>query len=84
MKIIKKSHKIGLTLKVLLLSSCSIIITAIGLSFVASNKMAKLYTSSITDNMLNLATSYGKIIDEELGDNEGNKLSTNEYRNILS
>ncbi len=84
MKIIKKSHKIGLTLKVLLLSSCSIIITAIGLSFVASSKMAKLYTSSITDNMLNLATSYGKIIDEELGDNEGNKLSTNEYRNILS
>ena len=84
MKIIKKSHKIGLTLKVLLLSSCSIIITAIGLSFVASNKMAKLYTSSITDNMLNLATSYGKIIDKELGDNEGNKLSTNEYRNILS
>ena len=84
MKIIKKSHKIGLTLKVLLLSSCSIIITALGLSFVASNKMAKLYTSSITDNMLNLATSYGKIIDEELGDNEGNKLSTNEYRNILS
>lgn len=84
MNIIKKSHKIGLTLKVLLLSSCSIIITAIGLSFVASNKMAKLYTSSITDNMLNLATSYGKIIDEELGDNEGNKLSTNEYRNILS
>ncbi len=84
MKIIKKGHKIGLTLKVLLLSSCSIIITAIGLSFVASSKMAKLYTSSITDNMLNLATSYGKIIDEELGDNEGNKLSTNEYRNILS
>ena len=84
MKIIKKNHKIGLTLKVLLLSSCSIIITAIGLSFVASNKMAKLYTSSITDNMLNLATSYGKIIDKELGDNEGNKLSTNEYRNILS
>lgn len=84
MKIITKSHKIGLTLKVLLLSSCSIIITALGLSFVASNKMAKLYTSSITDNMLNLATSYGKIIDEELGDNEGNKLSTNEYRNILS
>ena len=84
MKIIQKSHKIGLTLKVLLLSSCSIIITAIGLSFVASSKMAKLYTSSITDNMLNLATSYGKIIDEELGDNEGNKLSTNEYRNILS
>lgn len=84
MKIIKKNHKIGLTLKVLLLSSCSIIITAIGLSFVASSKMAKLYTSSITDNMLNLATSYGKIIDEELGDNEGNKLSTNEYKNILS
>ena len=84
MKIINKNHKIGLTLKVLLLSSCSIIITAIGLSFVASNKMAKLYTSSITDNMLNLATSYGKIIDKELGDNEGNKLSTNEYRNILS
>lgn len=84
MKIGKSTHRFGLTLKLLILTACSIIITAVGLSFVASNKMNKLYTDSISNNMLNLAISYGKIIDEELSDNGGAQLSTQEYSDILS
>ena len=84
MKISKSSRRFGLTLKLLILTACSIIITAVGLSFVASNKMESIYTDSITDNMLNLAISYGQIIDEELDDNLGNPLTTDEYRSILN
>lgn len=80
----ENKHRFGLTFKVVLLSACSIIITAISLSFVASNKMRDLYIDSISDNMLNLAISYGQILDEELLDNSGNELTTAEYSNILS
>ncbi|MBR5179299.1 MAG: hypothetical protein IKW90_10940 [Lachnospiraceae bacterium] len=84
MKIGKGSRRFGLTIKLFIFAACSIIITAIGLSFVASNKMNDLYTDSISNNMLNLATSYGQIIDEELSDNLGAQLSTSEYSDILS
>lgn len=84
MKIRRKSHKFGLTLKVLILVSCTIILTTISLSFVTTNKIDKLYTGAITDNMLNLAISYGQIIDEELSDNNGIHLSPEEYKEILT
>jgi methyl-accepting chemotaxis protein len=53
------------------------------LIFFANRKLKNLYNDSISNNMLNLAISYGHIIDDSLKENGNRQLEADKYKQIL-
>ncbi|MCR4992784.1 MAG: methyl-accepting chemotaxis protein [Lachnospiraceae bacterium] len=75
--------RFGLAFRILILSVCCTLITASVLIFFANRKLKNLYNDSISNNMLNLAISYGHIIDDSLEENGNRQLEADKYKQIL-
>ncbi|MBR4782239.1 MAG: methyl-accepting chemotaxis protein [Lachnospiraceae bacterium] len=81
----KRTHiRFGLSLRILILSVCCTLITSAALIFFANIKLKSLHNDSVSNNMLNLAISYGHILDDSLKDNNNQPLEASKYKQILS
>ena len=79
----QRKVRFGLALRILILSVCCTLITASVLIFFANRKLKDLYNDSISNNMLNLAISYGHIIDDSLKENGDHQLEADRYKQII-
>ena len=79
----KANIKFGLALRILILSVCCTIVTSAVLLIYAEHTVKNLYHDSVSNNMLNLAISYGQIIDTSLAENNNKQLDPQKYRSLL-
>jgi len=79
----KTKIRFGLAIRILILSVCCTIITSTVLLIYADSMVKSLYHDSVSNNMLNLAISYGQIIDTSLAENNRKQLDSQKYRQLL-
>ncbi|MBR4777391.1 MAG: methyl-accepting chemotaxis protein [Lachnospiraceae bacterium] len=79
----KANIRFGLALRILILSVCCTLVTSAVLLIYADHTVKNLYNDSVSNNMLNLAISYGHIIDTSLAENNNKQLDSQTYRSLL-
>lgn len=80
----KRKLRFGLTLKLLCVIIGCIMLTISVVTLYSLPKVTEMETDSISDNMLNLAISYGMLVDNSLENNGGQALTAEAYNSLLS
>lgn len=80
----KKRFRFNLTAKLLCFIICSTIVMCIIEAKAVLPKFSELETEAVSNNMLNLAISYGRLIDTALEQNNSEALSAEKYADLLS